>query len=214
MIRKLILVAAFTMFCIEIQAKDETVDKSISFIAPVFSQLITVSTPGGFVPVFEDTKGGNYILEWVLRGESVNKWTQMITLTGHKNLALNPIVTPEKYAEFIAGGFKSICPDTFNATPITETKFSSYNGVKAQVSCGSVNRNGETYSESMFLIVIKGEADFYTVQWAERASSTNTPIPYDSVQWQSRFNKLMPIKICPKVPGEVEPYPSCIARPN
>ena len=84
-------------------------------ISPVFGQLVAFSMPSGFVVVSENANGLNYIREAVLRGETVDRWTQMITVTGVKGLAGNPKVSPESFAGSIAGGFKAACPDSFTA---------------------------------------------------------------------------------------------------
>ncbi|MEI7430006.1 MAG: hypothetical protein WCL27_06080, partial [Betaproteobacteria bacterium] len=87
---------------------------SVKTISPIFGQLVSFSLPKGFMPVFEDTKGPSYIREAVLTGESVKKWSQMVTVTGAKGLASNPNMTPLGFANMVAGGFKKACPTSFN----------------------------------------------------------------------------------------------------
>jgi hypothetical protein len=48
------------------------------------------------------------------------------------------------------------------------------------------------------------------IQWAERGPASSQPIVYDDAKWKDRLKRLIPIKICPLVPGEQEPYPSCV----
>ena len=170
------------------------------------------SFPKGFVPAFEDTKDGSYIQESVLAGESVNKWTQMITITGAKNLAQNPNATLTRFADSVAGGFKRVCPNSFNATNLGESKFGIYSAFSAVISCGTASPTKEQYSESLLLTVIKGDKDYYTIQWAERGDASEIPIKFDNAKWTDRLKKLMPIKLCPIVPGEAAPYPSCVDR--
>src|ERR1700745_1705820 len=81
-------------------------------ITPIFSQLVVFSFPTGFKTIFENTKGDRYIREAVLAGETGDKWSQMVTVTGAKDLASNPKVTPQGFLEAIASGFKRACPDT------------------------------------------------------------------------------------------------------
>lgn len=182
---------------------------SVKSIAPIFSQLLMTSSPQGFKTVFENTRGTQYIRESVLDGENTNKWTEMITITGAKDLASNPNVSPKKFVESLAGGFKRACPDSFSASGISEGKISGYDGYIAIVSCGiSPSTAGQT-SESAIIAVIKGERDYYTVQWAERAMPSKTPIVIDATKWTDKFKKLAPIKLCPIIPGESAPYPSC-----
>lgn len=185
---------------------------SVRTIAPIFSQLVTFSFPKGFVPAFEEAKGGQYIQELVLEGESLKKWSQMVTITGTKGLASNPTLTPARIADKMAGGFKRVCPDSYTATGLGEIKFGSHDGFVAVVSCGVASPAGESYSESMLLIVIKGERDYYTIQWAERGKASKTPIKFDNAKWVDKFKRLTPIKLCPIVPGEPAPYPSCTTR--
>jgi hypothetical protein len=57
---------------------------------------------------------------------------------------------------------------------------------------------------------VKGAADAYTVQWAERAAASDAAI--DEAVWRGRLHELMPIRLCAIVPGEAAPYPSCLAQ--
>jgi hypothetical protein len=176
-------------------------------ISPIFSQLVTFSMPSNFVGVFENTSGPNYTREAVLKGETIDRWTQMITITGVKGLASSPNVTPEKFASSIAGGFKQACPDSFAAKSFGDTKFGNAIGFVAVVGCGSV----DNHSETALIAVVRGTADYYTVQWAERGAATKLP-PIDDIRWTERLHTLQPISVCAIVPGEAAPYPSCIGK--
>jgi len=224
MIRKLLALTVLSTLCSIAPAEDNAaklneVDAlrqqgySVKTITPIFSQLVTFSFPKGFVPAFEDAKGGQYVQESVLEGESVKKWSQMITITGAKGLASNPNVTPTRFAGSMAGGFKRVCPDSYSATGLGEIKIGAHDAFAAVVSCGIASpTGGEPYSESLLLVVIKGENDYYTIQWAERGDASRTPIKFDNVKWTARLKKLAPIKLCPIVLGEPAPYPSCVNR--
>lgn len=223
MIRKFAVLAVVSTLCSEVLAENNSPPLkggealrqqgySVRTITPIFSQLVTFSFPKGFVPAFEDAKGGQYIQESVLDGESVKRWSQMVTITGAKNLASNPNVTPARFASGMADGFKRVCPDSYSATSLGDIKFGSHDGFVAVVSCGVAGSVGEPHSESMLLIVIKGESDYYTIQWAERGEASKTPIKFDSAKWVDRLKRLTPIKLCPIVPGEQAPYPSCVSR--
>lgn len=182
---------------------------SVKTITPIFSQLLMFSFPKGFVPAFEDAKAGQYIQESVLAGESLQKWSQMLTISGTKGLASNPNVTPMRFASSMAGGFKRTCPDSYSATSLGELKFGSHDAFAAVISCGVANPTGAPYSESVLAIVIKGEEDYYSVQWAERGEASQIPIKFDNAKWADRTRILLPIKLCPRVSGETAPYPSC-----
>ena len=185
---------------------------SVRTITRIFDQLLMFSFPKGFKPAFEDAKGGQYIQESVLDGESVKKWSQMLTITGAKGLASNPNVSPQAFANKMAGGFKNACPASFSGAALGAFKLGAHDAFGAVISCGIANPAGEPYSESMLLIVIKGQSDYYTIQWAERGAASKLPIKMDDAKWQGRLKQLAPIKLCPVVPGEAAPYPSCVEK--
>lgn len=179
-------------------------------IAPVFSQLLMTSIPTGFSTIYVNTRDRQYIRESVPEGEDADKWTQMITITGTKDLSSNPGLTPRIYAEGMASVFKRACPGSFSASRISDIKISGHAGAIQIVSCGtSPSKDGKT-SESALIAVIRGEKDYYTVQWAERAEPSPTPIAIEMEKWAERLMLLGPIRICPIVPGERAPYSSCV----
>ncbi len=78
---------------------------SIVAVTPIFGQLLKMSYPQGFAPAFENTKADFYIQESVPTGENVKDWNQMITVTGRKDLASKPELTPIAFLSAMAGGF-------------------------------------------------------------------------------------------------------------
>jgi hypothetical protein len=184
---------------------------AFTVISPIFGQLVTFSMPAGFVAVAENTNGPNYIREAVLKGETATSWTQMITVTGAKGLAGNPKVSPETVAGSIVGGFKSACPDSFVAQGFGPAKFGEQDAYVAVASCGRVETSADKHSETALIVAIKGSADYYTLQWAVRASTAGKA-PIDETKWVARLRQLQPIRLCPIVAGERAPYPSCAGR--
>jgi hypothetical protein len=186
---------------------------SVTVISPIFGQLVRFSMPSTFAPAsFENTNGPSYIREAVLKGETVKAWTQMITVTGTKGAAGNPQVTPEKFAVSMAAGFKKACPDTFAVKPFGTTKFGDQDGFVAVVGCGRIETSADKHGETALIIAVKGSADYYTIQWAERAPSSADKPAINEAKWQERLSKLKPIQFCPIVPGEAMPYPSCVGK--
>jgi hypothetical protein len=187
-----------------------TMPPSFTVISPIFGQLVRFSMPSGFVTVFEDTKGPNYIREAVPKGETAEQWTQMITVTGHKGAATAQF-TPQGFANSMAGGFKNACPETFAAKGFGATKLGAQDAFIAVLGCGKVNAGADGHSEMMLLIAAKGSADGYTVQWAERGPTQTAPA-IDEAKWRQRLQALMPIRFCAIVSGEAAPYPSCVEQ--
>jgi hypothetical protein len=188
---------------------------TVSTITPIFGQLLRTSFPKGFqvVPVFEKVlPGQRYMRETVLEGENANEWTQMITIMGAKDLASNADITPKKFAENIARGYRNACPNSFSAALLAEAKIDGLDSYSAIVSCGTSPLTLGRTSESALIVVLKGEQDYYTVKWSERSAASSTPLAIDTAKWTDRFKMLTPVRLCPRVPGESTPYPSCVDK--
>lgn len=195
-------------------AKPGTVDfngyKPTKIVTPIWSEILVLPFPTGFVGASATTHNDFYINEMVLKGETVDQWTQMITQTGRQGLSSRPNVSPEGYLSAIAGGFKRHCPDTFTAKAIGATTISGHDGFVAWASCGSVTTEGYAHSESTLFLCIKGTEDYYTVQWSERGMASSQPIVYDDTKWGERLKKLNAVTTLSRVPAQPSPNPSGI----
>ena len=185
---------------------------SVRNIVPVFGQLVSFAMPKGFVPAFEEVKGNFYIWEAVPDGETVDAWTQMLTLTGLRGLVVNANVNAEAIAVNIAKGFQRTCPDTFD---VANTRVGDINGKEAfgvVVSCGIANPKGPKvaqYSESALVVAIKGYENYYTLQWAERGAAVAAKQKIDLQKWLPKLKLLATTKLCALNPDEQPPSPSC-----
>ena len=122
----------------------------------------------------------------------------------------NQDATARSRLDLNADVFRHACPDTFAAKPLGATTISGHEAFVAWISCGSATRGGSAHSESNLIVSIKGTADYYTVQWAESGPASSRPLALDWAKWGDRLEKLTPMKVCPRVPGESVPYPSCL----
>ena len=165
-------------------------------VTTVFDQRISYSLPAGFVPAYAQQAGDQYIQEAVPRGESVEAWTQMITLTGARGLATRPGVTPGRVADRIAGGFRRVCPQTYDAIGLGQTHIGPHPAFVVLVRCGSVP-GAKPHSETLLLTVIQGRQDIYTLQWAERGPASTEPYTVDRDTWNTRLRALAPMRLCP-----------------
>jgi hypothetical protein len=185
---------------------------SLTVISPVFGQLLRFSMPAQFVAASENTEENFYIREAVPRSETVSVWTQMITVTGSRGMATSANFSPQKLAASIALGFKKACPESFAIKDLGETKFGEQDAYLAVASCGKVNSSADGHSEAALIVAVKGTADAYTIQWAERTPQAASPPGINEAMWRERLGELMPIRLCAIVPGEAAPYPSCLQQ--
>jgi hypothetical protein len=185
---------------------------SFTVISPVFGQLVRIAIPAGFVAIHENTEDTFYIREAVLKGETVNAWTQMITITGSKGMATVANFSPQKLTASVALGFKKACPESFAVKDLGETKFGDQDAYLAVASCGEVTSSADRHGETALIVAVKGTSDAYTIQWAERTPRASPPPAINEVMWRERLRELMPIRLCAIVPGEAAPYPSCLQQ--
>jgi hypothetical protein len=187
------------------------VASSSPVVMPVFSQLLLFAMPKNFKPASDSVKFGKFIQQSVPIGQDLNRWTEMITVTGEQNAAGRPGITPRKLAEGIAGFFKKTCPDSFAVASFGPLKVERYDGFATVISCGTADEV-VPQSETLLLVTIKGDKDLYTLQWAELGPASKTALPIDAARWQDRLARIAPVLLCDIVPGEAPPYPSCTRR--
>jgi hypothetical protein len=179
-------------------------------VIPIFSQLLLVPMPGGFKPVQENATAAQYILEAVPSGQTADSWTEMVTIEGFKGLATTPGITPATLFATIADGFQKSCPASFSSLNIIDGPIGGNDARAGVLSCGVSPFSGGKTSETALIAIIKGQADLYSVQWAERARPSTTPIKIAAADYAERLKALQSVKLCTKVPGEAAPYPSCL----
>ena len=211
---KLSALVAIGLLCASaIQSRAESpAPASSTVISPVFGQLVRFSMPAKFVTASENTEENFYSREAVPKGETVNAWTQMITITGSKGMATVANFSPQKLMASVALGFKKACPESFTVKDLGETKFGDQDAYLAVASCGEVASSADRHGETALIVAVKGTSDAYTVQWAERTPRASPAPAINEVMWQERLRELMPIRLCAIVPGEAAPYPSCLQQ--
>ena len=188
-------------------------EPQLTAATPVFTQLVMFSLPPEFKsskPTYEKNSGSFYIREQVPEGETLGKWSRMITLTATKGLASNPNATPQAMLARMTAGFQRNCPESFTSVAPGAQKVDGYDGYAVIVSCGRVQADKQAYSESAIMLTLKGSNDYYTFQWTERGRDSAQPVAIDADYWTKQLARLNPIKLCPVVPGETAPYQSCL----
>ena len=183
-------------------------------VTPIFSQVIALETPTQFRMVNEETKGGSYLQESVKAGDTVDRWSEMITVTGRQGAASLPQASAKSFVLNIFKNFQSACPTTFSTLELGSRKVDGREGFAAIASCGSVSTTEEAaknaaHSETALILGIKGSADIYTVQWAQRGQSSAHPLTLDAAVWVDRFKQLDPIRVCERGPNQIQ---DCASR--
>jgi hypothetical protein len=210
-----ILLAPLALCCGSLAAAEPGAESRAVAITPVFTQLVMFALPPEFKsqkPTYEKNSGSFYIREQVPDGETLGKWSRMITLTGARGLAANPSATPQAMLARMSADFRRNCPDSFSSAAPGPHKVDGYDAYQIIASCSRVQSDKDAYSESAIMLTVKGANDYYTLQWTERGRDSAHPPPVDVDYWTKRLARLNPIRLCPIVPGESAPYPSCPRR--
>ena len=174
---------------------------AVAVSVPIFSQTIMFTLPGGWKPAYENDAKDSYMLEFVPQGQTVEKWQEMITVQGIRNLAKNPQATPGALIANIAGGLKKICGDELIFQSLGNMKIDSFDAHAAILGCARVEveafgaKTGQ--GELAYYLAIKGTNDMYVVQRAIRgaafAKSDALISPANAVEFMSA---MQPIKVC------------------
>lgn len=207
---KAILILSMTCLSIAPQARSQ---EAMTMTTPVFGQIVTYQLPPGFQPRFEDTNSTAYIQEAVPAGESVEDWSQMITMTGFNDAEGQ--TTLDEAAQMLAGHYQQACMNTFTGTSFGPTEINGLSGLVVFLGCGTVapaKAGDEAHSETAVIVFVKSPFGYFTVQWAERMAPQDTAPVYDIETWKPRLAQLLPIRLCDAVEGEQPPYPSCISQ--
>ena len=179
---------------------------SVVVAKPVFGQRVVMSQPGEYKVVEESTKGDRYFRATVRADQSFEDWTEMVSLVGGKGLAAKPDATPIAIAQAIANGFNAACPATFVAKPLGGTKYGAFDAFLALAGCGSIAGETGPRSEASLIVTIRGQDDFYSIQWIERGPASDKAPDLDDPKWLERYKRIGPIRLCPlekaaSVPG-------------
>ena len=135
------------------------VSLSTSVRAETLTEHLVFVSPSGFKASYRQ---GN-TTEWVPEGETVDDWTEMVTVQIY---SIAPTVTQATFLDGIARNWMAACPDTPKQTIYTGTT----NGYAVSMLLLSCPKNAQTGKpETTGFRVIQGNDRLYTVQRAFRS---------------------------------------------
>ncbi len=124
-------------------------------------EVLNRTMPPGFKPGFQTTQGGMVMEEWVPADETVDTWTQMITLQTFSGLAVAPNQMLQGWGDRMIGA----CPGLTHSN-IVNGNANAYPTSMLFVSCPD---NPQTHKpENIAARVIRGRDRLYMVQFAFR----------------------------------------------
>lgn len=120
----------------------------------------------GFVVGYSAANAQQSIREEVPQGETVQRWTRMVTTQRYAGLAAR--ATPAQYAQNVVAPLPRACPGA-KVSPMENLAVSGRPAVRFQVDCP---RNAGGQPETFILLAIAGQRDMHVKQVAFRGATT------------------------------------------
>ena len=134
---------------------------------PLRNENLLVGMPQGFKVGFSDSRNGMNMQEWVRAGETVQNWTEMVTIQiflGRRDLQ------PTQFLSSMQKRGSDACKDR-TGTSIATGKVNGYESSSILLRCPLLASTGNP--ETTMVKAIKGNDSFYVVQRAVRAAPTS-----------------------------------------
>lgn len=175
-------------------------------VMPVFSRVFDFRTQDTFAAQPVQRNDRQVLLEFLSKGETFDTWTHLVTVRGFRGLGASPMTTREIATRLFdpkgctKAGTLFVGPE--------EVVFGQLRRSFVVISCGHSSGNiypGEKAGggEQDFLYLFRDDAHLYTLQYAMRGSSFDTP-PIDPARAEAILSEQFgPVLLCagPDQPG-------------
>lgn len=130
--------------------------------APPAGERLAGGSLPGFVVGYDASNGQQSIVEQVPQGQTVERWTKMVTSQRFTGLAARS--TPAAYADTILAQLPRSCPGA-KASPVRTLQVSGRPAARFQVDCP---RSAGGAPETFLFLAIAGQSNMYVKQVAFR----------------------------------------------
>jgi len=138
--------------------------------AALVNENLLTSAPSGYQIGFQDKNGQRQIVEWVPDGETVENWTEMVTVQIFYNLK----VTPDAFMHDLEKHWDSSCPGSPAAHTIANVVENGYPSLVWLLDCPK--NPGTAKPEITWFKAVQGNDSFYVVQKAFRFAPSKEQI--------------------------------------
>jgi hypothetical protein len=115
-------------------------------------------------------RNGNTFKEFVKKGQSVQDWSDMITVEIYPGAA----ITPAQFLQVLGGKIVAACPGAVSKRNIINGTTNGYPVSMLDLWCPANPQTNKP--ESLFVRVIKGDGRLYSVQYAWRSVPSNAQL--------------------------------------
>jgi hypothetical protein len=180
--RSFSIALALTLFAIVPPARAELINENL-----------LVEVPPGYKIDFQDKKPNSLMNEMVPTNETVNNWTEMVTV----QIFYNMKATPEQFVGKMASGWMQACAGA-SSKPIASGPENGYPAGVWLLSCPKNPATGQP--EITWVKAVQGNDSFYVVQKAFKFTPSNEQV----VQWMKYLRSVavcdsrLPDRACPQ----------------
>jgi hypothetical protein len=151
--------------------------------ADLENENLLVNAPPGYKVGFGDKKPNMLMTEFVPAKETVENWTEMVTVQVFFGLK----TTPQQFKQDMAKRWRSACPDAEEAHSIADAPENGYPTLVWLLSCPKNPGTGKP--EITWFKAVEGNDSFYLVQKAFKFE----PSPEQITRW---MNYLRKVSVC------------------
>jgi hypothetical protein len=139
-------------------------------MADLVNENLLAGAPPGYKIGFQDKNNDLQMTEWVPANQTVENWTEMVTVQVFYGLK----ITPEEFMHQIEQRWRNACPGAGDAQPIVGSVENGYPSLLWILDCP---KNPATDKPEMtWLKGVKGNDSFYVVQKAFKFTPTKEQI--------------------------------------
>jgi hypothetical protein len=188
-------------------------------IVSSYNERLLLTVPAGFTLLEEEVKTPNFLtLSAVLWGESTQVFSQRVSVTSMKvetkaGQTLERLV--QQHVGMMGYGCSQSGHSSFKDFPIGPVAVQGGSqGIAVVLVCDSdtFSPAGKPARMSALTVGIKGEKDFFLLEWQEVEKHSEQPLTFDKAKWSGRLQALMPIRLCPNLPDKGRPNSGCSQR--
>jgi hypothetical protein len=128
--------------------------------AALVNENLLTTAPSGYQVGFHDKNSNSEITEWVPEGETVENWTEMVTVL----IFFNASPRPEVYMHNIETYWRENCPEAEDAREIASVVENGYPSLVFLLNCPRNPKTGKL--EITWFKAVQGNDSLYVVQKA------------------------------------------------
>lgn len=171
--------------------------KKAAGIVKIFSQKVKFQITDDWKVAHHKVTDVDYLLDFVLKSESKDNFTNMFAVIGLKNMALLDLPM-DSYAEVFFKPYKQGCEKNFIVENLGETTTSGFKTGRYLTTCLKASKNTNTglkkgQSEVIYTTFVKGKNDIYLIKRMLRAG----PIKQEAKYWNMHNAELFMLDFSP-----------------